>query len=255
MGAALPVLHQFRGSHFNEKVRWALDWKGIPHRRVTHLPGPHALAMRRRTPGTQVPVLELGDQTVWGSARILAALDEHFPDRQLHPEDPVEREEALAIQREFDEEVGPAVRLAHFSVLLGERAYTADLFSAHRGALGRGLYRLAFPGVRQVIVQSIGLGAPDAAERAIARAEAGLDFVARRVGTSGRLVGDRFGLADLACAALLAPLVNPDHPDMRAPEPLPAPARAFLERFAGHEAAAWVREQYAKHRPPPRQVP
>jgi glutathione S-transferase len=28
---AVPVLWQFAFSHFNEKVRWALDWKGIPH--------------------------------------------------------------------------------------------------------------------------------------------------------------------------------------------------------------------------------
>ena len=26
-----PVLWQFRFSHFNEKARWALDWKGIAH--------------------------------------------------------------------------------------------------------------------------------------------------------------------------------------------------------------------------------
>ncbi len=26
-----PVLWHFPISHFNEKVRWALDWKGVPH--------------------------------------------------------------------------------------------------------------------------------------------------------------------------------------------------------------------------------
>jgi hypothetical protein len=28
-----PILVQFRFSHFNEKARWALDYKGVPHRR------------------------------------------------------------------------------------------------------------------------------------------------------------------------------------------------------------------------------
>jgi hypothetical protein len=26
-----PVLWHFPISHYNEKARWALDWKGIPH--------------------------------------------------------------------------------------------------------------------------------------------------------------------------------------------------------------------------------
>jgi hypothetical protein len=30
---AHPVLWQFRLSHYNEKARWALDYKGIPHER------------------------------------------------------------------------------------------------------------------------------------------------------------------------------------------------------------------------------
>jgi glutathione S-transferase len=64
-------------------------------------------------------------------------------------------------------------------------------------------------------------------------------------------VGDRFSVADLACAALLAPLVSPDHPDVRQPEPLPDALAAFLARFASHSGAAWVREQYARHRPAP----
>src|SRR6267143_212223 len=38
-----PELHQFRLSHFNEKARWALDFKGVPHVRRSYLPGPHML--------------------------------------------------------------------------------------------------------------------------------------------------------------------------------------------------------------------
>ena len=41
MNSPAVTLHQFRYSHFNEKVRWALDFKGIAHERVSELPGPH----------------------------------------------------------------------------------------------------------------------------------------------------------------------------------------------------------------------
>ena len=34
----LPVLWHFRISHFNEKARWALDWKRVPHVRRAVLP-------------------------------------------------------------------------------------------------------------------------------------------------------------------------------------------------------------------------
>ena len=34
-------LLQFRHSPYNEKVRWALDLKRVPHRRHSLLPGPH----------------------------------------------------------------------------------------------------------------------------------------------------------------------------------------------------------------------
>jgi hypothetical protein len=38
---------------------------------------------------------------------------------------------------------------------------------------------------------------------------------------------------------------------MSQPRPRPAAVEAFLARFAAHPGAAWVREQYRKHRPAP----
>ena len=42
-------LLQFRFSPYNEKIRWALDYKRIPHVRTNYLPGPHALTILRLT--------------------------------------------------------------------------------------------------------------------------------------------------------------------------------------------------------------
>ena len=57
---APPTLFQFRASHFTEKARWALDWKGIPHVRHMLLPGPHLPRMLWMTGQQQVPVLVIG---------------------------------------------------------------------------------------------------------------------------------------------------------------------------------------------------
>jgi glutathione S-transferase len=49
------VLWHLEISHYNEKVRWALDYKSIPHVRKTPLPGLHglhALVLRSGPAGT-----------------------------------------------------------------------------------------------------------------------------------------------------------------------------------------------------------
>jgi len=246
------VLHQFAQSHYNEKARWALDWKGLPHRRRTHLPGPHALAMLRLAGQRTTPVLVIDGEVIAGSAAILSALDERFPERPLLPADPAHAARALALQSHFDTEVGPAVRTAVFSVLIREPDQLCRTFAQGRSAGSRALYRAALPLLRPVIARANGVVDPANVERAFAHSEAALELVAREAGPGGPLVGDGFSLADLACAALLAPLVSPDHPDMRAPSPRPAALEAFHARFAAHPGAAWVREQYRKHRPPSR---
>jgi glutathione S-transferase len=44
---ARPVTWQLEVSHYNEKVRWALDLKRIPHIRRSRVPGVHAVTARR----------------------------------------------------------------------------------------------------------------------------------------------------------------------------------------------------------------
>ena len=55
---ALPVPWQLHVSHYVEKVRWALDYKRIPHIRRSLLPGLHAVKTKRLTGDTSTaPVL------------------------------------------------------------------------------------------------------------------------------------------------------------------------------------------------------
>jgi len=246
----IPVLHQFASSHYNEKARWALDWKGVAHRRETHLPGPHVPPIKRLSGQSSTPVLCLDGAVIVGSAAILDALERRFPARPLYPEDPALRERALAIQRDFDAEVGVAARTAVFSVLLEEPDYLCATFAGHCARPVRTLYRAALPALKPLIARANGVTDAAAVERAFARTEAALDFVAREASASGHLAGDAFSVADLCCAALLAVVVDVEHPDMCKPQPRPARVEALLARFAQHPGTAWVREQYARNRPP-----
>jgi glutathione S-transferase len=103
-------LLQFPYSHYNEKARWALDLKHVPHARRNLLPGPHMLPIKRLTGQTTVPVLRIGERVVPGSARIIDELEQRYPEPPLYPADPALRKWALEIQACFDEEIGPRVR-------------------------------------------------------------------------------------------------------------------------------------------------
>jgi glutathione S-transferase len=191
-------------------------------------------------------VLRRGGEVVAGSARIIARLEELQPEPRLHPEDPEDRERALAIQARFDTEVGPAVRLAMFAELQGDMRYFASIFTDDRSPLVRAAYRAALPVIKAVMNRDMGI-TPEAVGPALAVTRDAFDFVAENAGRGGHLVGDRFSVADLTAASLLMPAVAPAN-SVAYPEPLSPVMRAWLARWSDHPGAAWVRDTYARHR-------
>src|SRR5215813_2136203 len=110
----VPILWQFRASHFNEKARWALDWKRIGHERRSLLPGPHVPVVLWLTGQRSVPVLQLDGDTVADSTRIIAELERRHPAPPLYPTDAAARRRALELEEYFDDEIGVHVRRAVF---------------------------------------------------------------------------------------------------------------------------------------------
>lgn len=242
---AMIELFQFQGSHYNEKARWALDWKGVPHERISLLPGPHALTVRRLSGATQTPVLRDDGEVVAGSARILEHLERRFPEPALFPAGEADRVRAQEIARRFDDEVGPAVRLAKFFEVL-EADYVIPVFCGDRGPIARTLYRASFPAIATVMRRSMRIDAANAAA-ALEVAREAFDFVAKEPGASGYLVGERFTVTDLTCAALLMPCVSVG--EWGGPvDALTEKNRTWLARWADHPGAEWVREIYRRHR-------
>jgi len=106
-----PLLWHIPLSHYSEKVRWALDYKGIAHRR--RVLGPDYLIQVWLTTGQgKLPVLWLGGQSIADSTRIIAALERHYPEPPLYPRDPARRQRALMLEDDLDETLGPALRAA-----------------------------------------------------------------------------------------------------------------------------------------------
>ncbi len=241
-------LHQFPYSHFNEKVRWALAYKGLEHRRINYLPGPHMPAIRKLSGQTQTPVLRIDGEPLAGSAQIIERLEQIAPDPALYPAEPKARAEALQLQNRLDAELGPNIRRALFSVMVDEGAYTCRMFSEGKSLAVRLAYRASYPLAKGLIKKGNGVTDQASIDRAYELTAAIFDDIAERVADTGYLVGENFSIADLTAAALMAPAVNPGDCEMTRPEPMPESIRRFLARWADHPGSAWVRAIYAKHR-------
>ena len=78
-------LYQFPVSHYCEKVRWALDFKGLKYQKINLVPGPHVRKVLQMASKSQVPVLEDGKDIIQGSAEIIDYLESKYPERSLTP--------------------------------------------------------------------------------------------------------------------------------------------------------------------------
>src|SRR3954451_13021807 len=242
-----PVLWHLKVSHFNEKARWALDYKAVPHVRKAVMAGRQQAVAKKLCGGTTTPILQLDGRMLGDSTDIIAALEECRPEPPLYPSDPAERERALAVEDDFDEQLGPdARRLAMHHMLPDARlflgAFAPDLHGAQLTAA-----RAAFPAVRTGIVKQFSIDDEHVAGAFATVREMG-ERVAAQAGPNGYLVGDRFTVADLTLAALLSPLATPPefpYPQPQRDDPRFAPV---LEALAATGLLDWTHEMYARHR-------
>src|SRR3954454_6941489 len=143
-----PCLWQLQISHYNEKVRWALDYKRIPHVRRSMLPGVHRLMARRLAGIDTSPVLTIGDEHIGDSSAILQALEERSPEPPLIPSNSMQRGRALRLEDYFDEELGPHIRRAVYYELLPYPEVVIPLFTDGASRRTKMLLRAGFPVLR-----------------------------------------------------------------------------------------------------------
>jgi glutathione S-transferase len=248
--AGVPVLWQLQISHYVEKVRWALDYKRVPHVRRTLLPGLHLMKAKRLTGDTATtPVLTIDGRSIGDSTRIIAAIEERWSQPPLYPENEAQRRRALALEQFFDEELGPHIRRAFYYELLPQPELVAPLFTRGQPAATRALLRTGFPILRVAMRRRFQI-TPQAAANSRAKIAAAIDRLEREISPSGYLVGDAFSVADLTAAALLYPVARPpEFPyAMVADADLPASWREFLDTLGQRPGGQWITKIYRRHR-------
>jgi glutathione S-transferase len=250
--AGQPVLWHIPISHYNEKARWALDYKGVRHERRAPPPPAHMAVSLFLTRGSAktFPVLQLGGQVYGDSTEIIAALERLFPEPPLYPDDPEERSRALEIEDFFDEHVAPDVRLlAWHEAIKDPEAFGRFALEVVPPPMRRFSRRTAGPFATWFLKRRFGVASPDAAARARTRIEAGIDRLDAEL-ADGReyLVGDRFSVADLTLAALVSPAGACAEYPYPQPQGEHASVEPLREALAESGLLEWSRDIYARHR-------
>ena len=248
-GAGLPVLWHLHVSHYNEKARWALDYKQVPHLRRPSFPGRQSKIAKQLTQGAMstLPVLQLDGNVIGDSTNIIAALEEWFPEPSLYPSDEAARRRALELEDYFDENLGPYIRLLFMHTALPEPRLFLGAFGPTLSAPQRLGARAAFRKIRADVEAEFGIDAAGV-EHAYEKVRATGERFRAELQPSGYLVGERFTVADLSLAAFLAVVVAP--PEFPYPQPQRAHPRfgKLRELLDSYGMQDWARDIYARHR-------
>jgi glutathione S-transferase len=243
------VLWHIRFSNFNEKARWALDYKRVPHARRASDSGLHPLLALALTRGAHktFPLLQVDGRTIGDSTAIIAELEGRFPEPPLYPADPGARRHALELENFFDESYGHEVRRLVFWHLLAEDEDGALTMRELAGPRPEPVLRAILPPTRAWLFRYYGISA-ESARLARERIEAGFERIEAERAGGEYLVGDRFSVADLTAAALVAPLFLPPGFPWRPRGGFPPSVVRLQEALGRHPAAEWIRRTYAHHR-------
>jgi glutathione S-transferase len=242
------VLWHIEISHYNEKARWALDLKRVPHRRRAPLPGVlHPIVALAKSRKPTLPVLELEGRTIGDSTRIIEELERRFSDPPLYPADPAQRARALELEDWFDEEVAPQVRRWLFYEISLEPGLSAKAMRMFGTPLPAPAAALMIRGS----ARRYG-GKPAVLERAREATRAGFERVEAELQPSGYLVGDSFSVADLTAASILMHLPRPPEFQYGFPE-FPKPVDEYFATFPPG-AVEYVRRMWREHRPPSAEI-
>jgi len=242
------LLWHFPISHFNEKVRWTLDLKRIPHRRRALGPDYLFRAWWATGRGT-LPILFIGKRAIGDSTRIIAALEEMTPAPPVYPRAEASRRRALALEDWLDEELGPAVRSAIVGALFSsdDPGAAIDVLTTGMPPAAAKTIRPVLPAFRRFYFfrHKIDAARVQAYRDTVLGA---LDRLQRELGGRDYLVDDAFSVADLTAASMICAIVQPPEMQYRPTIPYPAVLASFRQAVLDHPIGRWTAEMYRRHR-------
>lgn len=236
-------------SHYCEKARWALDLVGVDYREEGHLPMFHYASTKRAGAGRTVPVVVDGRDVLADSTDIVAWADRRAPGALL-PADARAREEALALEDDFDKNLGPAARRVAYSFLLprANEPEMRDVLVRGVPAWERRAFRVVRPLAATILRRSLNV-TPAGVARSRVKIEETFATVAAKLADGRRyLAGDAFSVADLTLASLAAPMIAPPNHPFAVGMSLGPEGDAQREVWRATPAGQHVVRMYREHR-------
>jgi glutathione S-transferase len=194
-------LYQFELSHYCEKVRFILDYKGLAYRKVEVTPGIGQLDLFKMSGQRQVPVLKDGNEVIADSTAIAQYLEQKYPDRPIYPTEPKQRALCLILEEWADESIGLNARKSMLGAFSQNPAFRTAVLPSSTPAFLRTLVE----SVPQEAIDVLGLGAgfgSDAVKSARQAMQQNLEALCLLLAESPYLVADHPTLADFAVAGL-----------------------------------------------------
>jgi glutathione S-transferase len=214
------TLYQLHWSHYVEKVRWALDYKGVgwsavevdpfTKHQMRHLKCQTALDSGHKAYTVPAIYDDATGLVVGDSSRIVDYLEQTYPAPALYPQDMTERNEVARWMLWLDSTLGLASRrLAYTQIALEQPGLLAELFLPRMvvsGGAGKFKARLSGAIIAGVLTRRFRF-LHNRTDRVFEELEQCLLIAAGRLSSRRYLVGDRFTAADLTLATLLRPAV------------------------------------------------
>jgi glutathione S-transferase len=98
-------------SPWAERVRWALNYKGVPYEKENYQPGVDEEKIKKLTGQAQVPVLMVDGTAIPDSTAILDWLEQYKPQPSLMPTADKDRAQVMMWEELMDGVLGPQARM------------------------------------------------------------------------------------------------------------------------------------------------
>jgi len=108
--STIKLIHMY-ASPWAERVRWALNYKGLPYEKQNYQPGVDEEAVKKLTGQAQVPVLLVNGTVIPDSTAILNWLEEYKPQPALMPTSAKDRAQVMMWEELMDGVLGPQARM------------------------------------------------------------------------------------------------------------------------------------------------
>ena len=194
-------LYQFELSHYCEKIRLILDYKGLTYRKVEVTPGLGQLDLYQMSGQRQVPVLKDGVEVIADSTAIALHLDKKYPDRPILPTDPQQRALCLLMEEWADQSIGLNARKVMLGAFSQDPAFRSAVLPPSTPAFLKTIVESVPNEALSLLGAGAGFGA-DTVKTARKAMQQNLESLSVLLSEKPYLIGDQPTLADFAVAGL-----------------------------------------------------